>query len=369
MKNVGKIIVFIIVGIVLIATFKFLWDSSRPEIPSYEIVSPVLGNIDNVTTVTGNIEARNETAVKPEIPGIISRIYKEVGDYVNEGEIIATLRIIPEAAQINAAESRLRVARISLEQVSKEYNRQKMLYENDVISKNEYEIIEAGYRKALEENENAEEALEIAQKGFSRKSNWIDNTQIRSRSSGTILDIPVKVGKSVIQSNPFNEGTTIALVANMNDLIFRGTIDESDVGKIWEGMPVNISIGAIPNETIDARLEYIAPQGAKESGSVLYEIKAALITPKTSLIRVNYSANANIIIAQVKDVIKIPESAVEFSKSGIAYVYILKSHTTKQTFTKRAVEIGLYDGDYVEVKSGLSLDDQIRGAKIEIQNK
>ena len=369
MKTLSRIIVFIIVGIVLIATFKFLWDSSRPEISTYEIVSPVLGDIDNVTTVTGNIEPRNETSVKPEIPGIISKIYKEIGDYVNEGEIIATLRIIPDAAQLNAAESLLRITDIVLEQITSQYKRQKELFENEIISKNEYEVIEAEYQKAIEEKENAEIALEIAQKGFSRRANLVDNTQIRSRSSGTILDIPVKIGRSVIQSNPFHEGTTIAQVANMKDLIFRGTIDESEVGKIWEGMPVNISIGAIPNETIDARLEYIAPQGTKESGSVLYEIKAALIMPETSLIRINYSANANIIIAQVKDVIKIPESAVEFSKSGMAYVYILKSQTTKQTFTKRAIEIGLYDGDYVEVKMGLTLNDQIRGTKIETQSK
>jgi HlyD family secretion protein len=341
MEKIGKIFVFIVVGIIIIATFKFLWDNSRPEISTYEIISPILGNIDNVTTVTGNIEPRNETAVKPEIPGIISGIIKSVGQNVIEGDIIATLRIVPDAAQITSAESRLRITNISLDQTSKQYARQKELYDNDVISKNDFEIIEAAYNKAKEEKENAEVALEIATKGYSRRSRLVDNTLIRSRSSGTILDIPVKVGDVVIQSNPFNEGTTIAIVADMKDLIFKGTVDESDVGNIEVGMPVSITVGAITNETIDAIIEYISPKGKKESGSVLYEIKAALSVPKATLIRANYSANANIIIEQAKDVIKIPESSVEFSKSGLTFVYILKSQTEKQQFIKRAIDIGL----------------------------
>ncbi|MCL1934051.1 MAG: efflux RND transporter periplasmic adaptor subunit [Candidatus Azobacteroides sp.] len=366
MKKIIRIFLLVIGVLILIATFKFLWDSSRPETPMYEIISPKIGDIKNTTTATGNIEPRNEISVKPEIPGIISSIRKEVGDAVREGEIIATLRVIPDAAQLSSAESRVRLAEITLEQVEKQYERQKGLYEKDVISRNDYEVIEASYEKAIEEKENAQDALQIVRTGSSKNPNLANNTQVRSRTSGTILDIPVKVGNSVMNSNGFTDGTTIAVVADMNDLIFSGTVDEVEIGKIKEGMHLDISVGAITNETIEATLEYIAPRGKKESGSVLYEIKAAVKTPKTELIRANYSANANIVTEEAKDVITVPESSVEFSKSGLTYVYILKSNNSqKQIFVKRPIEIGLSDGVNLQVVSGLTVSDQIRGIKIE----
>jgi len=370
MKNVIRIIIFVIVVIILIATFWFVWKSSRPEMQVYAVVSPKMGNVQHTTTVTGNIEPRNETEVKPEISGIISKILKETGQNIKENDVIATLRIIPEASEINTAKSRVRVANISLDQISKEYDRQRMLYDSDVISKNDYEIIEAKYQEAVEEENNAEEALEIAKTGTSSKSDFVDNTQIRSRISGTILDIPVKIGNMVINSNPFNEGTTIAVVANMNDLIFRGTIDETEVGNVRIGMPLNITVGAIPNETIEAELEYIAPNGKKENGTVLYEIKAAIKMPEKIPIRANYSANANIMISEINNVITVPESAVEFGKDGLNYVYVLKSKASDpQIFEKTQITIGLSDGNNIEVKSGLALTDQIRGIKIETQTK
>jgi HlyD family secretion protein len=368
MKKVSRFILLAIIGIILIATFKFLWESSHPETVRYEIVSPKMGNIENTTTATGNLEPRNEIAVKPEIPGTISKIYKEVGEPVNEGEVIATLIITPDVAQLNAAESRVRTAEITLEQVSKEYKRQTTLFENGVISKNEYEVTEANYRKALEEKSNARDALEIVKNGSVKRSGAVDNTQVRSRSAGTVLDIPIKVGNRVIHPNPYNDGTTIAVVANMNDLIFKGTIDETEVGRIHEGMPISISVGAITDETIEAVLEYIAPKGKKENGTVLYEIKAAVKTPKTTLIRANYSANANIILEQSKDVITIPESSVEF-EGGIACVYILNIKEKKQIFLRKPIEIGLSDGVNIEVKSGLNLNDKIKGRKLESAQK
>jgi HlyD family secretion protein len=368
MKKVGRIVLFVVVGVILVATFKFLWDSSRLEATIYKIISPRKGNIENTTTATGNIEPRNETAVKPEISGIISTILKEVGETVREGEVIATLKIITDVGQLNAAESHLRVAQITLEQVSKEYERQKMLYENDVISRNEYEVSEAAYRKAIEEEENAEDALQIVKNGFTKRSDSMNNTQVRSRSSGVILDIPVKEGASVIPSNAFNDGTTIAIVANMNDLIFKGTIDETEVGKIRTGMLISISVGAISHEPLEAVLEHIASKGKKENGSVLYEIKAAIKTPETALIRANYSANANIVITRANNVIIIPESSIEFEK-GVAYVYVLRNDTKEQSFTRKQIEIGLSDGINVEVKSGLSLMDKIRGMQIHSQTK
>jgi HlyD family secretion protein len=369
MKKVFRIIAFVVIGVILVATFKFLWDDSRPEIPAYEIISPEQGDIERTTTVTGNVEPRNKTAVKPEIPGIISKILKKVGDHVQEGEVIATLRVITDAGQLNAAQSRVRQSDIALDQVSREYERQRELFDNDVISRNDYEAIEASYRKAVEENENAIDALQIVKSGASKNIKSVNNTQIRSRSSGTILDIPVKEGNMVIYSNAFNEGTTIATVANMNDLIFRGTVDETEVGNIHEGMPVSISIGAIPDKAIDAVIEYISPEGKKENGSVTYEIKAAVKLQPDITLRSNYSATANVVVQTANDIIKIPESAVEFSKNGSAYVYLLRTDQKNQVFSKRKIETGLSDGNYVEVKFGLIPTDQIRGMKIDTQSK
>ncbi|MCL1937892.1 MAG: efflux RND transporter periplasmic adaptor subunit [Candidatus Azobacteroides sp.] len=366
--KVGKIVLMVIAAVILAATFKFLWDSSRPEAAAYEIISPRRGDIENTTTATGNIEPRNETAVKPDVAGIISEILKEVGETVNEGDVIAILKIIIDVGQLNAAESHLRVAQISLEQLQKDYERQKMLFENDVISRNEYEVSEAAYRKAVEEEENAEDALQIVKNGYARRSDSVNNTEVRARSSGTILDIPVKVGDSVINSNPFNEGTTIAVIANMDDLIFRGTIDETEVGKIQTGMLIKISVGALSDETVEAVLEYIAPKGKKENGSVLYEIKAAVKTPPRTVIRANYSANANIVTDEAKDVIIIPESSIEFDK-GLAYIYVLMEDTREQSFIRKQIEIGLSDGINVEVKSGLNLTDRIRGPQIRSQTE
>jgi HlyD family secretion protein len=364
MKRAGKIIVLVIAGIILITVFKFLWDSSNPENAVYEIVSPQIGDIQNTTTATGNIEPRNEVAVKPEISGIISKILKETGQKVYEGEVIATLKIITEIKQLNEAKSRLQIAEIALEQATKEYKRQTMLFENHVIARNEYEVTEANYRKMLEEKNNAEDALEIVKNGTSRRSNSVNNTQIYSRISGTILDIPVKEGNSVISANAFNDGTTVAIVANMDDLIFRGTLDETEVGRITKGMPVFISVGAVNHEAIVAELEYIAPKGEKKNGTVLYEIKAAIKTPNISFIRANYSANADIILEQAENAIIIPESSIEFDK-GTAYVYVLDNKKSKQVFTKKQIEIGLSDGINVEVKSGLGLSDKIRGIIID----
>jgi HlyD family secretion protein len=363
-KVIIRIFVFLLVGAILISTFWFLWESSRPETLSFEIISPRSGNVDNVVTITGNIEPRNLTAIKPEIPGIISRISKKAGDQVKQGDIIATLRIIPDAGQLSMAESRLRTARISWRQISAHYARQKELFENNVISRNEYEVAEATYYKAMEELENAQESLEIASTGSSRNSH-INNTHIRANASGRILDIPVKEGDRVIQSNVFYDGTTIAVIADMSDLIFKGTIDETDVGRIRENMPVSISVGAIPNEPLQGVLEYISLQGTRRSGTVVYEVEAAIKASKTVHLRADYSANANVIIEQANDIVKIPESVIEFNRNGTTSVYILTSNdASRQIFEQRQITLGLSDGNYVEVIEGLTLEDRLRGAQI-----
>lgn len=370
MKKISKILLIcLILGIVAL-TFVFLWNKSRPKTTVYQIVSPVVATIENKTIATGRIEPRDEILIKPQISGIVSEVLKEAGQMVQVGEVIATVKVIPEMGQLNSAESRLRVAEINLKEIETEYARQLQLYEKGVISKEEFDTSEAAYQKAKEEKTNSQDALDIVREGVSKRYANLSNTQIRSTITGMILDVPVKAGNSVIQANTFNDGTTIASVANMNDLIFRGNIDETEVGKVKEGMPLILTVGAIANQKFDAQLEYISPKGIEQNGAVLFEIKAAVHVADSVFIRAGYSANAEIVLTSSKDVLTVPEYTVEFGNDSIAaYVYLLKEEHPKQVFEKQAIDIGLSDGINVEVKSGLTTEDKLRGNEMDPKTK
>ena len=369
MKKIRGIILLVILGLVVLWTFFVLWNKSRPKVDVYEIVTPITGMVENKTIATGKVEPRDEILIKPQISGIVSEVMKEAGQKVALGEVIATVKVIPEMGQLNSAESRVRVADISMKQVQTEYERQKSLFDSKVISKEEYDASYATFKKAEEEKSNAQDALDIVREGVAKKYANLSNTQIRSTISGMILDVPVKVGNSVIQANTFNDGTTIASVANMNDLIFRGNIDETEVGKVKEGMPIVLTVGALSGEKFDARLEYISPKGTESNGAVLFEIKAAVRgVPDSVFIRAGYSANGEIVLARASNVLTIPESSVEFSNDS-AFVYKVKEEKPRQVFEKSLIKIGISDGVKVEVKEGLTTNDKIRGNKIEDKDK
>ncbi|MDR1526549.1 MAG: efflux RND transporter periplasmic adaptor subunit [Dysgonamonadaceae bacterium] len=368
MKKVGRIIWIVIISLIVLLTFVFLWNKSRPEVKMYDIVSPTTGTVENKTIATGKVEPRDEILIKPQISGIVSDVLKEAGQMIRVGDVIATVKVIPEMGQLNSAESRLRVADINLKQLETEYTRQSQLYANGVISKEEFDAAEAAYNKAQEEKANAEDALDIVREGVSKRYAQLSNTQIRSTISGMILDVPVKKGNSVIQANTFNDGTTIASVANMNDLIFRGNIDETEVGKVKEGMPLILTIGALSGETFDARLEYISPKGTEQSGAVLFEIKAAVQATDSSFIRAGYSANAEIVLASATDVMIVPEGSIEYSNDS-AFVHILLKDEKPQVFEKQYVETGLSDGVNIEIKNGITLESKLRGNEIDRKAK
>jgi len=368
MKKVGRIILFALLGIIVLITFGFLWNKSHPKATEYEILSPTVGTIENKTVATGKIEPRDEILIKPQISGIVSEVFKEAGQMIKQGEVIATVKVIPEMGQLNAAESRVRVAEINLQQVETEYARQQQLYKKGVIAKEEYDASQATYNKAVEEKNNAKDALDIVREGVSKKYAKLSNTQIRSTISGMILDVPVKAGNSVIQANTFNDGTTIASVADMNKLIFRGNIDETEVGKIKEGIPISLTVGAIDSKKFDATLEYISPKGLEQNGAVLFEIKAAVKVPDSVFIRAGYSANAEIVKSKAIDVLTIPESSIEFSNDS-AYVYMVKQEKPAQEFDKHFIKVGLSDGIKVEVKEGITAKDKIRGNAIDTKKK
>ena len=362
-KKIKRIVLLSLVGLAVVGTFVFLWKKAQPEVIEYEIVTPERGTVETKTVATGNVEPRYEILIKPQISGIISEVLKEAGQRVTEGEIIAKVKVIPEMGQLNSAESRVNVARISLDQVESTHRRDEQLFKQGILTAEEFDVSKANYRKAKEELANAQSSLEIVRDGISRNSRSSSTTQIRSTITGMILNVPVKVGNSVIQSNSFNDGTTIASVANMNDMIFRGNVDETEIGKIREGMPIKLTVGALGTRTFDAVLEYVSPKGEEKNGAIQFEIKAAVSLPDTSFVRAGYSANAEIVLERAANVLTIPESTVEFH-GDTAFVQVVKQEKPKQIFEKRQIKTGLSDGIKIEVKEGLTEKDKIRGAAI-----
>ena len=362
-KKIKRIVLLSLVGLAVVGTFVFLWKKAQPEVTEYEIVTPERGTVETKTVATGNVEPRYEILIKPQISGIISEVLKEAGQRVTEGEIIAKVKVIPEMGQLNSAESRVNVARISLDQVESTHRRDEQLFKQGILTAEEFDVSKANYRKAKEELANAQSSLEIVRDGISRNTRSSSTTQISSTITGMILNVPIKVGNSVIQSNSFNDGTTIASVANMNDMIFRGNVDETEIGKIREGMPIKLTVGALGTRTFDAVLEYVSPKGEEKNGAIQFEIKAAVSLPDTSFVRAGYSANAEIVLERAENVLTIPESTVEFH-GDTAFVQVVKQEKPKQIFEKRQIKTGLSDGIKIEVKEGLTEKDKIRGAAI-----
>ncbi len=368
MKKYFKFIVAAVIALIFIGTFVFLYVKSLPQPVAYNEFTPKKTDIRKTTVVTGKIEPRNEVAIKPQISGIISELLKEAGNTVKEGEVIAKVKVIPDMGQLSSAQSRLRLANINVKQARTDYQREKVLYDKGLVSADEYDKIAQAYRQAEEELAAAEDNLQVVRDGVSKSNASASSTLVRSTITGVILDIPVKVGNSVILSNTFNDGTTIASVADMNDLIFRGNIDETEVGRLVTGMPMKLSVGALQDTKFDASLEYISPKAVDNNGANQFEIKAAVKVTGGKNIRSGYSANAEIVLAQARNVLTIPESAIEFEGED-TYVYIVKGEGDEKTYERRKVTTGLSDGINIEIKKGLTLKDRVRGPKIITDDK
>lgn len=362
MKKYVKIAALVILGLIFIGTFGFLYQKSRPQIPVYETWITTIADLEKTTVATGKIEPRDEILIKPQISGIIDIVYKEAGESVKKGEVIAKVKVIPELGQLNSAESRIRLAEINTRQSETDFKRMKILYDQKLISSEEYEKSEVNVKQAREELQTAKDNLQIIKEGITQNNTSFSSTLIRSTIDGLILDIPIKEGNSVIMSNTFNDGTTIATVANMNDLIFRGKIDETEVGRLHEGMPIKITLGALQNMIFDAELEYISPKGIEENGANQFEIKAAIHVPDTITIRSGYSANAEIVLERAKQVLTVPESAIEFSRDS-TFIYLQTDSIPKQKFNRQPVTVGMSDGIQIEIKQGLSEGQKVRGAQ------
>ena len=356
MKKFFKILGIVIIVGIFGYTIYFLYQKSQTEPVVYETTSATVTNIIKKTTATGSVVPRREIEIKPVVSGIVDELYVEEGNMVKKGDLLAKIRIIPNMINLNNAKSRVDVAKINLKDAKRNYERQLGLFEKGVIAKADYESYEVNYQNAREELETAEETLELIKEGQIKNSGTPTNTLVRSTIDGMVLNIPVEIGYQVIEANNFNAGTTIASIADMGEMIFEGNIDESEVGKISEGMPLILTIGALEDVTFDAILEHISPKGQEVNGAIQFEIKADVALRDDNFIRAGYSANADIVLDRVDSVLAIPESLLVFENDTV-YVEV---ETSPQQFEKRYIETGLSDGITIEIISGLSKEDKIK---------
>jgi|LGOV01.1.fsa_nt_gb HlyD family secretion protein len=357
MNNAVKIIIGALVVGIFGYTIYFLYEKSKPKTMIYKTEKAFVSDVVKKTVATGTIKPEEEIEIKPQVSGIISKIFVEEGDIVKKGDLIAEIKIIPDMANLNNAESRVVTAKLTYKNAKREFDRNEGLYKSNVISESEFQSLENVYLKSLRDYEAAQNNLEIVKKGSAKKFSKKSNTSIRATVNGMVLDIPVKIGYQVIQSNNFNAGTSIAFIADMSKMIFEGKVDESEVGKIKTGMPLILTIGAIEDEEFEATLQHIAPKGQEENGAVQFLIEADVQLKEDFFIRSGYSANASIVLDKRDSVLVINESLLQFDKEKKPYVEIALGD---QIYEKRDVELGLSDGIKVEVLKGVAKSDSLK---------
>lgn len=362
MKKILKRSVLVLVILIFAYTIFFLFQKSRKKPVIYTIETPFKTNIVNKTVATGKVVPRKEIEIKPRVSGIVSELFVEPGDIVRVGTPLARIKIVPDMISLNNAESRVEKAKISLDDAQRVYDRQKQLFDQQVIAIAELEKAEILLKNSKAEYQASEDYLKLIREGVSSRSKEQTNTLVTSTIEGMVLTVPIEVGNSVIESNNFNPGTTIAVIANMSEMIFMGKVDEVEVGKLHLGMDLILTIGAITDTKFDAKLEHIAPKGVEESGAIKFEIRAEMKLKEDFFVRSGYSATAEIVLEQKDSIMAVKESLLNFAeKSDSIYVEVLVDDDP-QTFEKRYIKIGLSDGINTEILEGLSMNDKIKGA-------
>ncbi len=356
MKKIIRITLLILILAVFVITIVYLYKKSQVKPVVYQTEKPFITNIVKKTVATGSVIPRKEIEIKPQVSGIVEEIFVLAGKKVKQGDIIARVRIIPDLINLNNAEARLDRAKIAFDDAKLNADRQEKLFSQGVISAVENQQTQVSFKNARQEVDAAEANLELIREGVNKKSGKTTNTLIRSTIDGMILDIPVKVGNSVIETNTFNAGTTIATIADVGDMIFQGKVDETEVGKIKPGMDLMLTIGAIENDTFHAELKYISPKGVLENGAVQFEIKADVRLKDNQFIRAGYSANADIVLDHRNQVMAVKEAMLLF-KGDSTYVEV---ETAPQKFEKRLIKTGLSDGINIQVVSGITDKDNVK---------
>lgn len=355
MKKVFLTLISLCIIILFIGTAVFLYQKSQEKPVVYETDSPFYTDIILKTVATGKIVPRKEIEIKPQVSGVIDKLFVEAGEQVKKGDLIARIQLIPDMEHLNNAESALQRAMLNLDNLGQEYERQQKLFNDKLISVTAYNKIRLDYQLAEEIVRSAENNVALIKEGASKASGQVANL-VKSTVEGMILDVPVKQGTFVTETNTFNQGTTIANVANMNDLIFEGNLDESEVGRVREGMDLVLSVGAIEGKTFNANLEYISPKGADDQGTIKFEIRASVIPNEDVFLRAGYSANADIVLDRRANVLAINEGNL-IAEDSVTYVEI---ETGEQNFKQQTVKTGISDGINIEIIEGLTEDTKIK---------
>lgn len=339
-----------------------LWEQSQPEAEIYDLCKVDVRNIDETITATGNLEAREEVEVKPKATGTVVELLVQAGDKISKGQVIARIQVAPNTAGVSDAEGKVATAKLVAEQAQQEYDRASRLFEKKVLSRQDFERAKNALNIAHQELKTAQDALLIVRTGNSRVAGNV--TDVLSPIAGTVLDVPVRVGTAVVATSEMSEGSSVAVVAGMDEIIFRGYVDEIEVEKLHTGMAVNIQVGAMKGSKLPATLEFVSPRSQERNGATVFEVKAKASLPEGISTRSGYSANAEIITASYKGVLSVEETAVEFDADGKPFVWVLKSDPAdeeNQEFVKTAVEIGGSDGLYIEIKKGVEKGMFLRG--------
>ncbi|WP_372648350.1 efflux RND transporter periplasmic adaptor subunit [Draconibacterium sp.] len=364
MKKVFKILGVVVLVAIFGGTLFFLYNKSKKKTDFFENKNPFYSEVVMKTVATGSVVPRFEIEIVPQVSGIIDELFVEAGDKITKGQVVARIKIIPDMVTLNSAETRVNRAKIGFDDAQIDYDRQQKLFDKEVISYEEFKAAKVAYDSAREELTAAENNLELIKNGVTKKAETATNTLVRSTIDGMVLDVPVEEGNSVIQANTFNAGTTIASVADMSDMIFEGNVDETEVGKIREGMPIELEIGAIDKEKFAAVLEYISPKGVEENGAIQFEIKANVKLKEGQFIRAGYSANANIVLERKDNVMVIPEGLLQFENDS-SFVEVNVGTAEEPNYEKRWVHTGLSDGINIEITEGLKVEDKVKGEKID----
>ena len=352
-KNIG--IILLILGL-LFAIAYFVRTNSKSAI-EYETTNPFISSIELTSVVTGKVIPEDEVEIKPQLNGIIEKILVEEGDTVQNGQLIAVIKVVPDERSVYGAQAQVTSSKLNLENGERQLNRAKELFAKQIISQQEFEDAELRYNTAKENLKAAENDLEIIRKGSVAGSSTA-NTNIRATLSGTILEIPVEVGDQVIAANNFNAGTSVAIIADLSQMIFEGKVDEAEVGNLTNGMKIIVSMAAIPNKEFDAKLKFVAPKGTEEGGAEQFKIEAELTFDDDTFVRAGYSANGELVVNSKTDIMVIPEAVLQFDrKTQQPYVEI---EISDQKFERKELEIGLSDGIKVEILSGLEMTDNIK---------
>ncbi len=372
MKRIRTVIILLLIVATFVTALIYLWRKNQEDPINYASESPTMQTIIVKTMATGNIVPKEEVLIKSNISGVIEEVYIEAGEYIKSGDLIAKIRVIPNVSSLTSAknsiatsQTALETAQINLQTQQANYDRQKALFEKGIISANDYEGINNSYLQAKQNVEqskinltSARQNYDIIKTGTTSGLGNIAQTLVRATISGMVLDVPVKEGNQVIEANNFNEGTSIASLADVKKMIFEGNVDESEVGKIKEGLPLEITVGAIENKKFDAVLDYIAPKGLAENGAIQFEIKGSIKSIDSTFIRAGLSANASIILDKAENVLAIREALVQYDReTKKPYVEL---EFGDQKFERKDIELGISDGIFVEVKNGVTKSDKIK---------